>query len=238
MRDLIEALYKYGLSPNEAKAYIALVTHGPLNAKKVSLLTNIPFTKIYSVLNSLIKKGWVYKTENLFKPKSPREVTREVKNQMMLELDKYAEIIENNLQTIFEARLTAEQPDLWLIYGEDNIREKLIDMIRYTNKELSIALHIHVKDIIPMLEMLRKRGINIRILTTKSLIKDFKILCKECIRIKEDMFGGGVISDVREAMIIIGSGKDVIAIWSNHIELVSIAKHYFETLWSTAEQLV
>lgn len=59
MKDLIETLSKYGLSPSEAKAYIALVTYGLLNAKIL--------TKIYSVLNSLIKKAGFIKIENLFK---------------------------------------------------------------------------------------------------------------------------------------------------------------------------
>lgn len=54
--------------------------------------------------------------------------------------------------------------------------------------------------------MLRKRGINIRILTIKSLIKDFKFLNKECIY-KGRYVWSSVVSDVCGAMIIIGLAR-------------------------------
>jgi len=240
MSDLLKSLCKFGLSPNEAKAYLTLVMHGSLSAKKVSLLANIPFSKVYSILNGLVQKGWVYKLQEgstiVFKPKPPREAIMEAKHKIILELDSNADTIITNLQPIFESRLSAEKPDIWLIYGENNVREKLIDMIRYTNEELLLALHIRLKGIIPIIEALKKRGIKVRVLTVKSLVHSFKLI-KECVRVRDSMFGGGAISDTREAVIILGAGKDIIAIWSNHMELIYLARHYFESLWLSAEEI-
>ena len=237
MIDIHKALRKFGLTSNEAKAYLTLITHGPLDAKKIALAANIPYSKIYIVLNNLVKKGWVYKSSDrsptVFKPRSPKEAIMRAKNTVISQLDSYEKTLIRSLQPLFEARLTAEKPDIWLIYGESNIREKLIDMIRYTKEELSIALHIALKEVFPFLHALNKRGIKVRLLVTKVLVPSTKYLGSE-IRFRDHMFGGGAISDMREAMIIIGDREELIGIWSNHAGLVNIAKHYFESLWATS----
>jgi len=57
------------------------------------------------------------------------------------------------------------------------------------------------------------------------------------VRVREGMFGGGVIVDGREALLLLGEEKPTLVIWSNHIGLVQFAKDYFQQLWDTAESL-
>jgi len=57
------------------------------------------------------------------------------------------------------------------------------------------------------------------------------------IRLRDRMFGGGLIVDDREAIILIGSEGAALslAIASNHLGLVDLAKAYFDYLWRPNE---
>jgi hypothetical protein len=57
------------------------------------------------------------------------------------------------------------------------------------------------------------------------------------VRVKERMFGGGIVSDGRRVVLILGSGetKDYLALCSDHIGLASLAKEYFQYLWDETE---
>jgi hypothetical protein len=55
------------------------------------------------------------------------------------------------------------------------------------------------------------------------------------------MFGGGVISDGRQVVILLGAEKSAennyepLAIWAEHTGLANFAKEYFEYLWKDAK---
>ena len=58
------------------------------------------------------------------------------------------------------------------------------------------------------------------------------------LRMKENMFGGGVIVDSTEVILLLGRGsgnREALAIWSDHAGLASFAKNYFEFLWLDAQ---
>jgi DNA-binding MarR family transcriptional regulator len=52
-------LKEIGLTEYECMAYLALVKYGELTAGQVSENTSIPYSKVYTVLDSLEKKGWI-----------------------------------------------------------------------------------------------------------------------------------------------------------------------------------
>jgi len=54
--------------------------------------------------------------------------------------------------------------------------------------------------------------------------------------LKDNMFGGGLIADGREAILILGEKKTSLTIWSDHLGLVKFAKDYFQHLWDSAEK--
>ncbi len=53
------------------------------------------------------------------------------------------------------------------------------------------------------------------------------------VRVRDTLFGGGVIVDAREALLILGEDKPSLVIWSNHIGLVKFARDYFQYLWES-----
>jgi len=60
------------------------------------------------------------------------------------------------------------------------------------------------------------------------------------VRLKNNMFGGGVIGDSRQVVILLAEGRsdngsfEPIAIWADHPGLARFAKDYFQYLWTDA----
>jgi len=59
MMGAVEKLQKVGLTEYEAKAYVGLLSDHLSTATKLSEKSGVPRTRIYSVLESLVQKGWI-----------------------------------------------------------------------------------------------------------------------------------------------------------------------------------
>jgi hypothetical protein len=58
------------------------------------------------------------------------------------------------------------------------------------------------------------------------------------VRVRDEMFGGGVVVDGKETLLFLGKGvteEQNLAIWSDHVGLNMIATIYFQHLWDTAK---
>ncbi|MFQ6075891.1 MAG: TrmB family transcriptional regulator, partial [Candidatus Bathyarchaeia archaeon] len=53
------ALREMGLTDYESRAYLILLTLGTMNASQLSNLADLPYSKVYNVLKSLERKGWI-----------------------------------------------------------------------------------------------------------------------------------------------------------------------------------
>src|SRR5436305_2900732 len=54
---LVESLSELGLTPNQSRAYVALLEHGAATATEIALRARVPRPKIYDVLQSLERFG-------------------------------------------------------------------------------------------------------------------------------------------------------------------------------------
>jgi sugar-specific transcriptional regulator TrmB len=62
--NLAISLEEFGLSKYEARAYIALLSRGPLSASELAYYSNLPRTKVYATLTKLAKKRLVVITKD------------------------------------------------------------------------------------------------------------------------------------------------------------------------------
>ncbi|HYZ51259.1 MAG TPA: TrmB family transcriptional regulator, partial [Nitrososphaeraceae archaeon] len=98
------------------------------------------------------------------------------------------------------------------------------------------------KPVQPMLRMLHEKGVKITVLASEEASKDTvrSIGRIADVRLKSNMFGGGVIGDSKQVMILLGEGRsengniEPIGIWAEHIGLAQFAKDYFHYLWDDA----
>lgn len=252
-------LQELGLTGYETRAYLSLLERGPLAATQVSEHSNVPYSKIYETLNSLEKKGWIKSEKgrpSQYYPKSPAEALTAAKLKLEDTMKGWEQAIMNELQPLYDKREIKEKPDIWILRGEFNILAKLQEMLDKAKNELMIAAPVLTKPLIkaafPMLNGLRNKDVKVMLLISKDVkelgIEEVTEVAE--VRTREHMFGGGVIVDGKEALLLLGEEKpslviwspnqpyhSLFAIWSTHIGLVGFAKDYFEYLWNTSSPL-
>jgi len=144
------------------------------------------------------------------------------------------------LGPLYEKSGTSERPDIWVITGTMNIATKILEIIESCRKEVLIAIpkagEELVKQALPRIRQLHDKGVKITILTSdkfdKSALKGLKRVA--AVKIKKGLFGGGIISDKHNVVILLGpeishsNASEIIAICTDHAELSGFAREYFE----------
>jgi sugar-specific transcriptional regulator TrmB len=237
------ALREAGLTEYETRAYLFLLQVGVTTASQISNETDVPYSKIYEVLNSLERKGWVETQTNRprrYYPKSPSEALDATRLRLENMMKSWRNTVLEELQPLYEKREIREKPDVWILRGEFDALAKLKNLIGKAKTELMFAVppltEPLLNAIMPLFDGLIETNIKIQIMISKDLNLDTEALSRIYeVRRRDSMFGGGVIADGREALLILGEKKPSLIIWSDHSGLVKFAKDYFQYLWNTAK---
>jgi len=236
-----------GLTEYQTRIYLALLEIGATTASRLSEHANVPYSKIYEVLNSLEEKGWVQAQTGRprrYYPKPPVEALEATKIRLESMIRNWERSISAELQPLYDKREIREKPEIWILRGEFNTIAKLREMIENVKTELMIATPVLAEPVVdavtPAFEKLRDSDVRLLVMVSKRvnqrLLREISKIAE--VRTREHMFGGGVIADGREALLILGEEKPSLVIWSSHIGLVRIADGYFKYLWKDAKPFV
>lgn len=243
------AMEAIGLTSYEVKAYTTLLIEGPLIAQELSTRSGVPYSKIYEVLGKLEEKGWVESDNSRptkFYPKSPATALESMRMRMESEMKEAESVIMSELMPLYSKSGVKERPEIWVLRGLYNIVAKVKEVILASEKELLIALPAVAgsisKQMQPLLRELSDKGVRIVIIAAESTSSDvIKALSRVAdVRLKDSMFGGGVISDSRQVILLLASERlsnEPLAILAEHTGLASFAKEYFNYLWKDARQI-
>ena len=243
--DTRAALREMGLNAYEIDAYIVLLEGGQMTAMEISQQATVPYSKMYEVLNSLKEKGWIKNTESRpfkYYPVPPLEATRFTKLQLEDKYLKWENTVAENLQPLYEKRELVERPDMLILRGQQAVLTKLEEVLKKASMEIVIAAPEFAKPVITLAEPLLgsglKKTVSIKLMAAGKkedwlFLKKYSGLSE--LRIRDHMFGGGVIGDGKEAMLFLGEDKPTLVIWSNHVGLVGFAREYFQFLWDSSE---
>ncbi len=236
-------LREVGLTDYETRAYLILLEQGVMTASEVSEHGNVPYSKVYETLNSLEKKGWIEAERgrpSRYFPKAPSEALDAARLQLEDMVNGWRRVVLGELQPLYERRELLEKPDIWILRGEYSVLAKLREMLSGTRKELMVAAPAFAKDfedsVISMLTLLRDSGVDVHVMVTRNWDVEKMARVGE-VRVRDGMFGGGVVVDSREALLLLGEDKTTLVIWSNHMGLVKFARDYFQYLWETAKDI-
>jgi sugar-specific transcriptional regulator TrmB len=238
------ALREMGLNAYEVDAYIVLLDGGQMTAMEVSREARVPYSKMYEVLNSLKGKGWIKSSESRpfkYYPVPPLEAIRFTKLQLEDKYLNWENTIAETLQPLYEKRELVERPDMLILRGQQAVLGKLEEVLMKATKEIVIAAPEFAKPVISLAEPLLGSGLK-KTVSVKLMVagekKDWLFIKKYSglneLRIRDHMFGGGVIADGKEAMLFLGEDKPSLVIWSNHVGLVGFAREYFQFLWDSS----
>jgi HTH-type transcriptional regulator, sugar sensing transcriptional regulator len=151
------------------------------------------------------------------------------------------------LMPIYEKSGLRERPEIWVVMGVYNIAARIGEIIQTCQHELLIALPQVAEGIArtiqPTLRMLQEKGVKINVLASEETKPDtVRAISRVAeVRLKNNMFGGGVIGDSKHVMILLSEGRsengdfEPTAIWAEHIGLAKFAKDYFHYLWADAD---
>ncbi|MEM2341297.1 MAG: helix-turn-helix domain-containing protein [Candidatus Bathyarchaeia archaeon] len=234
-------LKEMGLTDYEIRAYLYLLSAGLSTASQISESANIPYSKIYEVLNSLERKGWIKSQEGrprLYYPKSPREALEETRLRIEDKIRIWQKIVLSDLQPVYEKRGSKEKPDIWIFRSMPDAIAKIKEMLNNVKSEILVAAPEIMMPLINVLSSMLKdmntSRIKILIMLSSSIKDSGDLMLLGEVRFRDEMFGGGIIVDGREVMLILGEVKPSIILWSNHLDLVRFAKEYFQHLWESA----
>ena len=153
----------------------------------------------------------------------------------------------SELVPLYEKSGTSEKPDIWFISGVMNIVSKIMEMVENCREEVMIAVpqagEEIVKQALPKLRQLHDKGIEITILTSDNLdAESLQAISRVAdVKVKKGLFGGGIISDKRFVVILLGpeisksTSSEVVALWADHSGLAGFAREYFEYLLRDAK---
>ncbi len=150
------------------------------------------------------------------------------------------------LQPLYEKKGAREKPDIWIVRGQNNILDKIRETLGRTRRELFVAMPVAPDPIVsmalPVLALMKSKEVNVSVMvpqtTSRDTIRKLKGLAQ--VRTREQMFGGGIISDDNQIVILLGEDPQkglTLAISSDHIGLVKFGKSYFEYLWESSKPL-
>lgn len=238
-----------GLTSYEIKVYLSLLETGSMTASDISKKSGVPYSKIYEVLNSLQDNGCLESDSSRpqkFFPKSPGTAIEAMKMRIESSIRDSKNMIMGELMPIYEKSGLREKPEIWVVMGVYNIAAKIGEIIQTCQHELLIALpqvaEGIAKRIQPTLRMLHEKGVRIDVLASEEANLDtVRAMSRVAeVRLKNNMFGGGVIGDSKQVMILLSEGRsesgnlEPTAIWAEHIGLARFAKDYFHYLWADA----
>lgn len=139
MDDIVEKLKELGFNSYEAKVYLALLKKYPATGYEVSQIADIPQSRAYDALKSLVGSKIAFATAEKpqkYTPVSPKELTVRFKRKMTSTID----YLEKKLPDVKE---DYNEP-IHTLCGYENILKKLKEVIKNSRK--SIYLEVWAND--------------------------------------------------------------------------------------------
>ncbi len=139
---LVEKLIiELGLSVREAKVYTTLFLKNDFTASEIQKLVNIPRTKVYEVLQTLIGKGMCAEKKTghykKYEAMNPLSVFDKLLNDF-LKKENIVNNVLNILTPIFEQRKENDNPldYIEILKNKEEIRKKYLDFVKNAQKEI------------------------------------------------------------------------------------------------------
>ncbi len=145
---MIRELMKFGLTENEARCYLSLLRLAKSSASELCKNTGIPDSKIYKILDSLEKKGFIKVEEGIPRKYIPCDPEKCIKNafQKIVEDLRRAKNSLKGLKEIYHEK----KPEIEMIKGKNKILENLREIIA---QEDEVKIAIYRKDQVPLTEL-------------------------------------------------------------------------------------
>lgn len=212
---LISNLEKLGLTENEAKAYIGLVSLREGTAREIHELTNVPRAKIYEILKVLAKKGFLEIRQGSpihYRAVDPKQVIGKIKDEF---INCAIETLDQLNELGYELPKTSP---VWCIQSDWGIKNRIREILAGVKKELIVfsSSPEFLKEFETELKGLEKTCNLIIIVNEIDRFRSLPFEFKETKKEFADFLDNIVIEGVRynEELFLIADGKESIGVHS------------------------
>ena len=251
----ILTFHNLGLTPNQTKAYLALINRGPLKASNISKISKVPRGKIYETLTQLEKKGLILRL--IEKPTRfvcipLEECVSMLTNQKNREheklLEKTTKILSKYNKNTFPIRTDSEFRLIPVKKYNERIRKEICENLKHSLKVVTSGKRFYQAIFFSgnyMSEAL-ERGVKIRYIisipendvvdsdSAKHILEHPNFESRYVKSFPESIFS---ICDNKETYIVTSPKEDLLdspLLSTTNESLVSLIRNYFELMWITA----
>lgn len=248
------SLREIGLTDYEISIYLSLVSNGPMDARKLSEISGVPYSRIYNILSILEKdKSFIIKEEesrpSRYFAKSPDEALLIAKKQLIDKFEEDSNKIIRELNPIYHSQESPIKIALYVHRGRDNCVNMAINLFQTSKSSIYfVTPDLEFLEIcLEHIQKARARGvIDIKLLVEEKTLKDpshKEILSKykdiADIRYRDQIFGNAFVTDGGKDAFVILTQKffekmSYFGVATDAIAFGPAATFYFDYLYKTA----
>ena len=220
MNDILLKLQNLNFSPNEAKAYVALLQHYPVTGSQLSSFSGIPRSMIYQILSSLQLKGAVTEIpgkNTLYAPVDPEEFLQDIN-------DSFTDAITFLKTSLSELKSPDEHTLFHNIKGNKNILKKCKAMLSKAKEAVFMSSSCPLPQLINEMKALHEKGIPIYIFSFHDLKMPYITLFHHGNPLDDHIIDRIMVSvDEKEALLAeFHKNAECYGVWSEHSTFVQV----------------
>lgn len=246
-------LKTFGLRKYEVEVYTRLMKSGPLFAREVADLAGVPNPRIYSVLSTLKKRGYVLEIKgkpSVYDAQHPRHILYTELAKLRKNIDFVLEEAEQEYEMRKDQRLIASY-DAWTTYGEKGVTAELLRLIKSASKEVVLL----IRDLdwcleegsIKMLKNKKRNKLLMRVIGIDAdLVREtadiFKIASGGQVKYirTSNPLAPFVVADENEVLVslkqtLLADRDDYVGITIRNKGVAFLYRKHFEELWKQAK---
>jgi sugar-specific transcriptional regulator TrmB len=246
-----ESLEKAGLSAGETKVYLALTELGLTSVGSIVSKSGVSTSKVYNILERLIKKGLVSSivNENVkqFKAEDPRQLLEYISNQEK-ELEEVKQELNKNISSLIEKVKLSEKQSTTSVYegfkGMRAVFEKSIEELKRGDEMFISGISESTEEIrtyfLHYYKKQAKIGFKIKAIfdetatdkamERKNRLTEFRFMAKGIIT------PATIVVYHNKTIISVGNPAYVLTILITNKEIAHSFKKNFEMLWKLAKK--
>jgi sugar-specific transcriptional regulator TrmB len=266
---LTEMLNKQlGLTPYESRAYIAIITHGPMSPSELARKSSIPRPRTYDVLRSLIEKGLLMEQSgkpSIYAAVDPTQGLKSLLINIEMETLRRLEDKRRTIQTLTKflsqmykksKSLTLEKSKVWFTRRDTAFIAIYSEAIKSYKKELLVASRdprMPEKEILEAVKVALKEGKSVRVVReitdswTLEELEKYEEIIKAGSQVRylnmKDIPLRFSVFDRRDAILVFPpesktATQTIEALWLRMPALAKILSAHFEELWKKSKPML
>ena len=163
-------LINIGLSDYAIHTYLSLLQHHPVNGSQLSKRSGIPRARIYDILRTLKKRGFVAEdSQGLFVPLPPDELIKHLRRNYEEDLNRFENLVK-------DIQAPVDHDFIWTVTGYQRVMEKAREMIDAACIEIYIRLFPQeAETLVRALKRAEKRAVQVKCIFMEPVPKTFAI---------------------------------------------------------------